>query len=165
MRRRLGDVPAFVAAHTVGFPRKLAEQLVGAFEEIQGNVYDHSGAPGSGLAAYRATARRFEFVVSDGGRGVLASLRSCADYAHVTDHAEALRLMLIDGVSRYGKGTGHGTGFRLLFNGLANLNGNSRFRSGDHALTIDGANPGAIPTKTWDKTPIAGLVASVACAL
>jgi anti-sigma regulatory factor (Ser/Thr protein kinase) len=153
------------AAHTVGFPRKLAAQLVGAFEEIQGNVYDHSGAPGSGLAAYHATARQFEFVVSDGGRGVLASLQSCTDYAHLADHAEALKWMLMDGVSRYGRGTSHGGGFRPLFGGLANLKGELRFRSGDHALTIDGVNPGSIPTKTAEKTPISGFVASVVCAL
>lgn len=153
------------AAHAVGFPRKLAAQLVGAFEEIQGNVYDHSGAPGSGLAAYRATARQFEFVVSDGGIGVLNSLRSCDDYAQLEDHAEALCLMLKDGVSRYGKGSGHGGGFRPLFQGLANLNGELRFRSGDQALTIEGVNPGRIPTKTSEKPPIKGLVASVTCAL
>ena len=153
------------AAHAVGFPRKRAAQLVGAFEEIHGNVYDHCGAPWSGLAAYRATARRFEFVVSDGGMGVLASLRTSIDYAHLTDHAEALRLMLMDGVSRYGKDTSHGTGFRPLFSGLANLSGELRFRSGDQALTIDGVNPGAIPTRTFEKAPLTGFVASVACAL
>jgi anti-sigma regulatory factor (Ser/Thr protein kinase) len=153
------------ATHAVGFPRKLAAQLVGAFEEIQGNVYDHSGAPGSGLAAYHATARRFEFVVSDGGRGVLASLQSCADYAHLMDHAVALRLMLMDGVTRYGKGTSHGTGFRPLFNGLANLNGELRFRSGDQALTINGRNAGSIPAQTWEKVPVSGFTASVVCGL
>lgn len=153
------------AAHTVGFPRKLAAQLIGAFEEIQGNVYDHSGSSGSGLAAYRATARRFEFVVSDGCVGALASLKTCADYAHLTDHGEALKLMLMDGVSRYGKGTSHGTGFRPLFSGLANLNGELRFRSGDQALTIDGVNPGSIPTKTWDKVPITGFIASITCTM
>jgi hypothetical protein len=122
-------------------------------------------AAGSGLAAYRATARRLEFVVSDGGIGVLASLRSCADYTQLADHAEALKLMLMDGVSRYGKGTSHGTGFRPLFTGLANLSGELRFRSGDQALTIDGVDPGSIPTKIWEKAPISGLVASVICAL
>jgi hypothetical protein len=153
------------AAHTVGFPRKLAAQLVGAFEEIQGNIYDHSGASGTGLATYRATARRFEFAVSDGGHGVLASLRSCPDYAHLTDHGAALNLMLQDGVSRYGKGTGHGNGFRDLFRGLANLNGELRFRSGDQAVTIDGVNPRSIPATTSQKVPLVGFVASVICSL
>jgi hypothetical protein len=31
-----------------------------------------------------------------------------------------------------------GNGFRPLFQGLANLNGTLRFRSGDQALTMDG---------------------------
>ncbi len=153
------------AAGAVGFPRKLAAQLVGAFEEIQCNVYDHSGASASGLAAYRATARRFEFAVSDGGRGVLASLRSCPDYAHLTDHGAALVLMLKDGVSRYGKGTSHGNGFRDLFRGLANMNGELRFRSGDQAVTIDGVNPRSMPATTSEKVPLVGFVASVICSL
>jgi anti-sigma regulatory factor (Ser/Thr protein kinase) len=153
------------AAHAAGFPRKLAAQLVGAFEEIHGNVYDHSVAPASGLAAYRATARRFEFAVSDGGRGVLASLRSCADYTDLTDHGAALNLMLHDGVSRYGSATGRGNGFRDLFRGLANINGEIRFRSGDHAVTIEGVNPRGIPATTSEKEPLVGFVASVICSI
>lgn len=153
------------AAVTVGFPPKLAAQLIGAFEEIHGNVYDHSGAASTGLVAYRATARRFEFVVSDGGRGVLESLRSCPDYAGLSDHGEALRLALQDGVSRYGKNTSHGKGFRPLFQGLANLNGDLRFRSGDQALTINGRDAGSIPAQTWEKVPVSGFTASVACGL
>jgi hypothetical protein len=73
--------------------------------------------------------------------------------------------MLQEGVTRYGKGTGHGMGYRPLFQGLANLNGELRFRSGDQALTIDGMNPGSIPTKTSEKPPIGGFIASVNCAL
>jgi hypothetical protein len=56
-------------------------------------------------------------------------------------------------------------GLRPLFSGLANLSGELRFRSGDQALTIDGVNPGSIPTRISQKTPISGFVASVACAL
>ena len=153
------------AAIAVGFPRRLAAQLVGAFEEIQGNVYEHSGAPASGLAAYRATARRFEFVVSDGGIGVLASLRTCPEHGALADHGEALRLMLTEGVSRYGKAAKRGMGFRPLFIGLANLKGGLRFRSGDQALTIDGVNPGSIPAQIWEKVPSSGFVASVCCGL
>lgn len=153
------------AASAAGFPPKLAAALAGAFEEIVGNVYDHSMNPATGIAAYRATPSRFEFVVSDGGVGVLNSLRTCPDYAHLTDHGEALRLTLKDGVTRYGKGASHGKGFRPIFVGLANLNGSLRFRSGDQALTIDGAIAGDIPTQTWEKVPGSGLVASVLCGL
>jgi hypothetical protein len=119
----------------------------------------------TGLAAYRATVRRFEFVVSDGGIGVLASLASGPDYPDLTDHAEALRLMLTEGVSRYGKAAKRGTGFRPLFRGLANLNGTLRFRSGDQALTMDGVNAASIPWKPAEKPMLRGLVASVICSL
>jgi anti-sigma regulatory factor (Ser/Thr protein kinase) len=156
---------AQLAAVAVGFPRKLAAQLVGAFEEIQGNVYDHSNASASGLAAYRATARRFEFVVSDGGLGVLASLRSWPDYGGLADSGEALKLMLVEGVSRYGTAAKRGKGFRPLFIGLANLNGALRFRSGDQALTINGVDAGNIPAQTWEKVPSKGFITSVTCAL
>lgn len=153
------------AAVSVGFPPRLAAQLVGAFEEVHSNVYDHSGMPASGIAAYRATARCFEFVVSDGGMGVLTSLRTCPEYVDLTDHGDALRLALQEGVSRYGKGTSHGKGFRPIFVGLANLNGALRFRSGDQALTITGMISGDIPVQTWEKVCSPGFVASIVCAL
>jgi anti-sigma regulatory factor (Ser/Thr protein kinase) len=173
---RLGEVPpqdetkrngfhleAQKAAKAVGFPRQLAAQLVGALCEIEGNVYEHSEAPVTGLAAYRATARSFEFVVSDGGIGVLASLASGPDYRDLTDHAEALRLMLTEGVSRYGKSAKRGNGFRPLFQGLANVNGTLRFHSGDQALTMEGVNTANIPWKPAEKPTLRGLVASVIC--
>lgn len=154
------------AAAAVGFPRKTAAQLVGAFFEIQSNVYEHSGASGTGLAVYRATARRFEFAVSDAGIGVLASLKSCSEYAGLQDHGEALTLTLTDGVSRHGKSArNRGMGFRPLFTGLANLNGELRFRSGDHALTMDGAHPSLLAAKQAEKPPMEGFLAAVACVL
>lgn len=151
------------AAVAVGLPAKLAPRLVGALNEMQSNVYEHSGRPGTGVAAYRATERRFEFVVSDGGIGVLASLASGPDYAGLADQAEALRLMLTDGVSRHGTAAKRGTGFRLLFTGLADLGSELRFRSGNQALTINGTNPSILPWKTAEKAPISGFVAAVCC--
>jgi anti-sigma regulatory factor (Ser/Thr protein kinase) len=153
------------AAVANGFPRRLAAQLVGAFGEMRSNIYEHSGAPATGLAAYRVTAGRFEFVVSDGGIGILASLAGCPDYAGLKDHGDALRLALTEGVSRYGKAANRGMGFRPLFTGLANLNGELRFRSGNQALTIDGRSPSLIPAKQAEKPSIPGFFASVACAL
>ena len=153
------------AARAVGFPRQLAAQLVGAFLEIEGNVYDHAGTPGTGLATYRATARRFEFAVSDGGVGVLSSLASGPDYPGLQDHAQALRLMLTEGISRFGKAAGRGKGFRPLFQGLANLNGTLRFHSDDQALTIDGRDAANMPWKTAEKPALQGLVASIVCSL
>lgn len=151
------------AAAAIGLPAKLAPRLVGALHEMQSNVYEHSGRPGTGVAAYLATERRFEFVVSDGGIGVLASLASGPDHACLTDQAEAMRLMLTDGVSRYGKAAKRGTGFRMLFTGLANLGSDLRFRSGNQALMINGMNPSALPWKTAEKPPISGFLAAVCC--
>lgn len=124
---------------------------------------EHSGATATGLVAFRAVPDRFEFVVSDRGMGVLESLRSRADYAGLTDHGEALRFTLTDGVLRHGANAGRGHGFRPLFTGLANLNGALRFRSGDHALLIDASNLSPMTARTAQKPLLKGLMISVAC--
>lgn len=153
------------AAVSVGFPRKVAAQLVGALGEMQSNIYEHSGVPATGVVVFKARPGGFEFVVTDRGVGVLDSLRSCSEYAHLTDHGDALRLALTDGVSRHGLGSNHGKGFRQLFIGLANLNGALRFRSGDHALTIDTHGPSLMRAKLAEKPEISGFFVSVACVL
>ena len=84
-------------------------------------------------------------------------------YTGLDDHGEALRLTLTDGVSRHGSGTGRGRGFRPLFIGIANLNGSLRFRSGDHALIIDGRNPSLMAARLAQKPTIGGFFASVKC--
>jgi anti-sigma regulatory factor (Ser/Thr protein kinase) len=128
------------AAVASGFSTRIAAQLVAAIGEMRSNVYEHSGAASTGLIAFRAAANRFELVVADQGMGVLESLRNSCDYRSINDHGEALRLALTDGVSRHGVNIGRGSGFRPLFIGLANLSASLRFRSGDHALVIDGSN-------------------------
>jgi len=151
------------AAAVAGFSRDVAAQLVGAIGEMQSNIYEHSQASRTGIVAFQATPGAFEFVVCDRGIGVLNSLKACPNYADLTDHGQALRLTLSEGISRYGPQSGRGLGFRPLFTGLANLNGALRFRSGDYALTIEGQNPGVIPAKLWQKPMIEGFFASVVC--
>ena len=56
------------------YPRLLVSGLLGALGELQDNVYEHSGAPHSGLAAYAVSPHAFELVVADAGKGALASL-------------------------------------------------------------------------------------------
>ncbi len=73
------------AATAAGFHRQIAAQLVGAIEEMVSNIYEHSGAPASGIVAFRAGGDGFEFVVADSGVGVLESLRSCPDYQDLAD--------------------------------------------------------------------------------
>lgn len=151
------------AATANGFPRKTAAQFAGALGELHSNIYEHSGAPRSGVIAFKASLGLFELVVADWGMGALASLQRCPDYAGLTHHGRALELVLTDGVSRFGEGSGRGYGFHDLFTGLANLNGTLRFRSGNYALTMEGENPRAIPCHLEEKVPIKGFFASVAC--
>lgn len=156
-------VAAQQAAVAAGFAKRIAAQLVGAIGEMYSNIYDHSGAARTGLVAFVAREGSFEFVAADRGVGVLDSLRTCSEYADLEDHGEALRLTLSDGVSRCGPGTGHGKGFRPLFIGVANLNGLLRFRSGDHALVIDGHKPSLVAARLAQKPKIGGFLASVKC--
>jgi hypothetical protein len=151
------------AATAAGFVKRVAAQLVGAIGEMYSNIYDHSEAPKTGLIAFMARSGSFEFVSTDRGIGVLDSLRACPEYGSLNDHGEALRLTLTDGVSRCGSGTGHGRGFRPLFIGIANLNGSLRFRSGNHALVIDGHNPSLMGARLAQKPEIKGFFASVKC--
>src|SRR5690606_22882853 len=99
------------AAIAAGFDRKIAAHFVGAMGEMVSNIYEHSGAHGSGIVAFKASSGAFEFVVMDRGIGVLQSLRSCVDYEHVTDHGMALQLALKDGISRFGPTANRGHGF------------------------------------------------------
>lgn len=151
------------AATEMGFPRSIAAQLTAALGELHSNVYEHSQAPETGVVAFSAHRGWFEFVASDRGIGVLESLRSGPDHATLNDHGEALRLTLTDGVSRFGSNSDRGHGFRPLFIGLANLNGALRFRSGDHALLIDGRNPSLMTARSAQKTAIQGFFVSVTC--
>lgn len=151
------------AASMVGFPARIAQQLAAAIGELHSNIYEHSGAPGTGLLVFRAGLNSFEFVVADHGAGILETLRSCPEYARVRDHGNALMLALTDGVSRHGPHTGHGFGFRPIFRGLANIRGFLRFRSGDHALILDGTGPSLTTAKPAQKAMLPGFVVSITC--
>ncbi len=150
-------------AVAAGFPKAIGAQLAAALGELCSNLYEHSDAPETGLIAFRAGLNRFEFVVADRGIGVRESLRSCGEYSALEDHGEALRLTLTDGVSRHGPDAGRGHGFRPLFVGLANLSGGLRFRSGDHALVMDGQNPSLVSAQLAQKPLIPGFFISVIC--
>jgi hypothetical protein len=130
------------AAGKAGFHRRVAKGITGAFGEMTDNAFLHSLTPSTCLAGYRWSDGCFEYVVADAGRGVLASLRSCSDYQHLSDAGDALQTALSDGESCLGREKGRGCGFHTLFTSLADLNGCLRFRSGDHVLTMDGTSPG-----------------------
>jgi hypothetical protein len=153
------------AASAIGFHWRTAAQFAAALGEMFSNVHEHSGEPSSGIAAFMANGDAFEFAVADGGIGVRDSLRSCTDYADLVDDSKALRLALTDGVSRYGAQSGRGKGFRPIFVGLANLSGALRFRSGDHALVINGQKIGDMRAVTAQKVRLPGFFATVSCLL
>jgi hypothetical protein len=151
------------AAIAAGFPKHVASQLVAAIMEMVDNIYLHSTSSETGLAAFHARPGYFEFAVLDRGVGILRSLRQSAEYAQLSDHGDALQTALTDGCSRFGANSNHGHGFRPLFIGLSNLNGALRFRTGDHALTIDGRDPISIPWTKIAKPNISGFLAFGSC--
>ena len=151
------------AAERSGVPKTLAQSLIAALQELEDNVHVHSGAPATAIVGYVATDSSFEFVVADGGIGVLQSLRQAPEFAGLTDGGEALRLALSDGISRFGRASDRGYGFRSLFTALAGHDGALRFRSGDHALTIAGAGPTLALATISQKAPLAGFIVSVLC--
>jgi hypothetical protein len=144
-------------------PETTAGQLAAAMEEMENNIHEHSDAPDSGIAAFRAMPGVFEFIVADRGIGILESLRTCPDFSGLNDHGKALQSALDDGTSRFGKSAGRGHGFRPIFLGLMNLFGSLRFRSGDHALIMDGTTPTLSTAQLAQKPPIDGFFASVIC--
>jgi hypothetical protein len=137
-------------------------QLVAAMEELENNIHEHSDAADTGVLAFRAAPGLFEFVATDRGIGVLASLRKCTKFAPLEDHGKALESALADGTSRFDE-RGRGNGFRPIFIGLVNLRGSLRFRSGDHALLLDGASPKLTTARLAQKAAIDGFFASVCC--
>src|SRR5258708_1964382 len=154
------------AAEFSSLPKPIAQGLIGALREIEDNVHIHSERACDGVVGFRATADEFEFVVADSGIGILKSLRQSPDYTQLNDPGTAIRIALTDGQSRLlHQDPGRGYGFHGLFVGLANLNGELRFRSDDHALTIDGASPSMMIARLSQKVPLQGFVVSVVCRL
>ena len=152
------------AGHEVaGLPGAVSGQLVAAMEELENNIHEHADAPETGILAYRAEPGAFEFVVADRGIGILNGLRQHAAYAGLPDEGKALEAALTDGVSRYGPNSNRGHGFRPIFTGLVNLHGELRFRSGDHAITMNGTSPALAISRISQKAPIDGFFATVRC--
>ena len=143
-------------------PGNIPGQMAAAIQELAGNIQEHSSAAETGVIVFRATAGTFEFVVADRGIGVLGSLRASAAYSMLDDHGRALELALTDGVSRFNDPL-RGHGFRPIFQGLTDLNGYLRFRSGDHALLMDGTKPSLATSQLSQKPNFAGFLASVMC--
>jgi hypothetical protein len=151
------------AAAIAGLTKVVAQSLAAALREMESNIHEHSGAESTGVLAFQAKHSSFQFVVADHGDGVLATLREAEEFADLTDHGLAMHEALKENVSRYGPGSGHGNGFRDLFLGLAHLNADLRFRSGDHALLISGPQPELKSSRLEQKAPFKGFLVAVHC--
>lgn len=162
-RTRL-SIRAKSAAVSAGFGSRNAGQLTAAMLEMLDNIIEHSGASHTGLIAYQAGSRQFSFVVADSGIGALASLHTNPKFAGLTSDRDALPLVLQDGCSRH-VDAGRGKGFNDLFRGLADHNGQLRFRSGAAAVLIDGHSPQPLHPKVKAKPPLQGFFAAVTCSL
>jgi hypothetical protein len=138
-------------------------QLAAAMQELENNIHEHSDAPDTGILAFRAAPDVFEFVAADRGIGILRSLQRCSLYAAVQDHGTAIAAALADGTSRFGGDSLRGHGFRPIFLGLVNLYGSLRFRSGDHALLMEGSSPELATAQLAQKPPMDGFLASIRC--
>lgn len=149
------------ARDVAGLPGVSPGQLVGALGELESNIHEHSNHADTGLLAFRAASGIFEFVVADSGIGVLASLQSSVEFSACEDHGKALQMTLTEGTSRFGNEANRGYGFRPLFIGLMNLQGYLRFRSGDHALILDGRSPQLAIARLEQKPQLSGFFASV----
>lgn len=154
-------IDAHKAALAAGFAKPAL--LVAAMGELIGNVIDHSEAISTGLAMFAAEAGRFEFVVADTGIGALHSLTRNPDHANLSDDGAALLAMVEAGVSRFARDSGHGNGFRPIFEKLADMSGHLRFRSGEYALTLDGRFGDRIARQIAQKPKVRGLLAAVTC--
>jgi len=151
------------AAEAAGLVKPVAQSLAAAMRELESNIHEHSSNATSGILAFQSRQSSFEFVAADNGAGVLATLRENEEFADLSDHGLAMHAALQDHVSRYGRASGHGNGFRDLFIGLANLNADLRFRSGDHALLISGPQPELKTARLSQKSLFQGFLAAVRC--
>jgi hypothetical protein len=151
------------AREVAELPGATPGQLAAAIEELENNIHEHSEAVDTGILAYRAVPGEFEFVAADRGIGILESLRQCPAFAALVDHGKALQSALAEGISRFGTHSGRGMGFRPIFIGLLDMYGSLRFRSGDHALIMDGTSPQLSTAQLAQKPVIDGFFASVLC--
>lgn len=151
------------ARDVAGLPGTIPGQLAAAMQELGSNIHEHSDAVETGFLAFRAASGVFEFVAADRGIGILSSLKQCPIYSGLSDHGKALQKALEDGVSRFGPESDRGHGFRPIFIGLMNLYGFLRFRTGDHALIMDGTSPTLAIARLAQKPPIDGFFVSISC--
>lgn len=150
------------SAQAAGFESTVANGLMAALYEMTRNALEHAESPHPALVGYQAEAGTALFCVVDVGRGVLASLRSCSDYSHLTRNDEAISTAIREGTSRHGFRNG-GLGFRQVFRALAEINGHLRFRTGDACLEIVGTDCGPNRGDCHGTPELRGFQVTVCC--
>lgn len=150
------------SAQGVGLDKIVADGLRGALLEMTDNAVLHAQAESPILVGYRVLDGIAQFCVADVGVGVLDSLRSCADFAHLRFDNKAIKAALRDGVSRYGNKQG-GMGFRQIFKALSAQWGQLRFRSGQGCIVMDGTDLDADLCSEAFVAPLPGFQVTVAC--
>ncbi|MFN2468550.1 MAG: STAS-like domain-containing protein [Gaiellaceae bacterium] len=101
--------------------RPVLAGLEWSVNEITDNVLNHAESPRGGLVQVvtQRENRRIQFVVADGGRGVLASMRD--GFPHLRDDAEAIGEAVKQGVTRNPEiGQGNGLAGTLRIAALSN---------------------------------------------
>jgi hypothetical protein len=150
------------AAKRAGFDDLMAKGFGGAFGELADNVFQHSQHPETAIAAYRWQDANFEMVIADAGIGIRSSLRENPDYAQISDDNAALETATTMGVSRFGAGTGRGTGFKTVFDAIAGT-GCLRFRSGIAALILNRTDNNLVRRRSLQRKHFGGMFASICC--
>lgn len=148
------------AATDAGLGSEFAKALSSTMREMAENALLHSEAPSTAIVGYRNLPGEFEYVVADAGVGVYRSLKRHQDYENLKDSTAALKLALRTGETRFGRGSGHGTGFNQLIDYIAKRDSSLRFRSGDASLNIEGGLE-RISSTTRQGIPLQGFLISV----
>jgi hypothetical protein len=132
-----------------------------AMSAMTENALLHAKSKVAVLVGYQVLDHAALFTVADVGRGVLASLRSSAEFQNLAHSRDALRLALRDGVSCLGRGNGYG--FHQVFKALANQFGTLRFRTGNVCIVMDGTQFEAdLGTESYPE-PLPGFQVTVCC--
>lgn len=140
-----GPVTAFqqelqAALRDGGVARKFSYALASVLGEMASNAVEHACSPIAPLASFSINNRRWAISVTDVGQGARQSLIRNAAFRHVRFDTDALRLVMLDGVSGTGD-VGRGHGFTRVFKALVDRHASLRFRSGGASADWEGDSP------------------------
>ena len=121
-------------AQACGFGRDFAYALTAAFEEMVGNVWDHSAPRGDPMApallGYHVIPGEVHFAVGDIGRGALVSLHDNPRWSSLPTSTAALEAILRDNATRKASEP-TGGGFRQVWKSFLDRGGTVFLSSGD----------------------------------